>query len=103
MSVVAVKSVLKRKKEYLIRLNATIKSHGEKATEARKRAREEYPSDDESLHKSDPQKHQQKGSQQSSRQRKKHAKRKSVEEEIVSPRLSHNGCYSVYSIDISNI
>ena len=91
MSTEMVKAILKRKKEYLIRLESQIETWKKTEMAARKRAREEYPSDDETL----PSQTQQlkKGSQQS--KRRKYAKRKSIEEEIVAPKLSDYGTSSV--------
>ena len=86
MSTEPVKAILKRKKEYLIRLESQIEEWKKTEMAARKRAREEYPSDDETII---PQTQLKKGSQQS--KRRKHAKRKSIEEEIVAPRLSDYG------------
>jgi hypothetical protein len=89
MSTAAVKAVMRRKKDYLIRFEETIKVKGTVEALAEKRAREEYPSDDEPP----PQKKKQKDDQQlskSSKKRNKHAKRKSIEEEVVAPRISKN-------------
>jgi hypothetical protein len=90
MSTDPVKSILKRKREYLSRLEQEIALAKAKNAEAKKRAREEYPSDDESLL-PQPQQKQQKGSQ--SKQRRKIARRKSIEEEIVTPKLSTWGTF----------
>jgi hypothetical protein len=85
-----VKAIVKRKRDYLIRLEATIQASKEKEEKARKRAREEYPSDNESqpVKSSQPQQH---GSQQSSKRHHKRARQKPVEEEIVAPKLAPHG------------
>ena len=87
MSTEPVKAILKRKKEYLIRLQSQMEAWKKTDVAARKRAREELPSDDETIL---PQTQQQpkKGTQS---KRRRHAKRKSIEEEIVAPKLSDYG------------
>lgn len=89
MSTDAVKAILKRKKDYLLRLESTIQEHKKIVAEAKKRMREDLPSDDES-----PQAKQQKqpkGSEPSSKQRRRDARRRSVEEEIVAPKVTSHG------------
>ena len=88
MSTEPVKAILKRKKDYLIRLESQMEAWKKTEVAARKRAREELPSDDETIP-SQSQQQLKKGSQQS--KRKKQAKRKSIEEEIVAPKLSDYG------------
>lgn len=88
MSTEPVKAILKRKKDYLIRFESQMEAWKKTELAARKRAEEELPSDDEITL---PQTQQQlkKGSQPS--KRKRPAKRKSIEEELVAPKLSDYG------------
>ena len=90
MSTEPVKAILKEKREYLIRLESHIAAWKKTDAEAKRKAREEFPSDDETVL---PQNKQQqtpkKASQQSKRRRL--TKRKSIEEEIVAPKLSDYG------------
>ena len=78
----AINILRKNKKEYAIRFEKGLAGYKQREEEARKRARDELPSDNESSTPS------QKGSQ-SKKHRKK--KRKSIEEEIFAPKLSNNG------------
>jgi hypothetical protein len=88
MSTEPVKAILKRKRDYLVRLESEMEAWKKIDVEARKRAREELPSDDDETIL--PQTQQlKKGSQQS--KRRKLAKRRSIEEEIVTPKLSDYG------------
>jgi hypothetical protein len=93
MSTAAVKAVMRRKKDYLLRLEETLKAKENVDALATKRAREEYPSDDESPSQKKKQKDNQQSSK-SSKKRNKHAKRKSIEEEIVAPKISRNSTIS---------
>jgi hypothetical protein len=98
MSTPSVKAVLKRKKDYLLRLEVTLKEYEKQALLAEKRAREQYPSDDDSQPKQKKQKENEQSSQssQSSKKRSKHSKRKSIEEEIVAPKISRSGSISTF-------
>ena len=80
----AVKTIEKRKREYIKRFNQVKQSAGAAEVLMRKRAREEYPSDDET---STPQRQRLNSSQS---KRAKHSKRKLIEEEIIAPKLSDN-------------
>lgn len=95
MSTPSVKAVLKRKKDYLLRLEVTLKEYEKQALLAEKRAREQYPSDDDSQPKQKKQKENERSSQ-SSKKRSKHSKRKSIEEEIVAPKISRSGSISTF-------
>jgi len=77
MESAAVKAILKRKKEYLIRFENSIKSHAIAEAAARKRMREELPSDDDQLESTQPQ-----------YPKRKRSKQTLVEEEIVAPKIS---------------
>jgi len=76
-----------RKKEYWAAYAKATEKLAQTEELARKRAREEFPSDNESSSNPSSQK-----SSQSKRSRKK--RRKSVEEEIVAPKLSNHGTIS---------
>ena len=88
MSTEPVKAILKRKREYLIRLESEMEAWKKLDVAAKKRAREELPSDDDETILSQSQQLK-RGSQQS--KRRKLAKRRSIEEEIVTPKLSDYG------------
>ena len=83
-----VKAILKRKKEYLIRFERSIKSHALSEAAARKRVREELPSDDDLLESTQKLK------------RKKHVQQESIEEEIVAPKISQYGIVISNSSDL---
>src|SRR5271167_3710809 len=93
MSFDLVKAILKRKKEYIIKFEISVQLAKKKEEEAKKRAREEAPSDDELIspkHQKQIKSSQQK-QKQSWKQRRKNARRKSIEEEIVAPKLTPYG------------
>jgi len=77
-----VKSILKRKREYLMRFDRSIKALALEEQKAQKRTREEMPSYDDQLQST------QRPEQQHLPKRKKQIEQKPLKEEVLTPKIS---------------
>ena len=89
MNADSVKAIQKRKREYLKRFEEDLKRSKETEELGRKRAREELPSDDEAHSWPNYQQNPQKKT--SNKRSKYHSQQKSIEEEIVTPKITEHG------------